>query len=352
MVDPKYNLRAMEPSDAHAVSQLITEFDGDLVTRFLVDPYQAIRFGTEFQTLGVVVECEGVDGLVGMGTVRFGKVQFNGELFPFAFLDGLKVKSEFRGHGLGYRIAQWRIQKARETLGDRCVLATGMLYDNYASHAVAAKWCREFAESALHIMILPVRTSPPNLSSGVTVREVELHEYEEFAARQNRFYKDYHLYSPSSVDSMTNALGVSVEGRNPYRYFAAVDKNGNLLAGAQIWARGMLKSDTINHPSAPLRAMNSILHLLPPDFTIRDIAVNGLWYEPGQLDAARFLWESIRWECGDQGTTITAGFDPRDPARLAITLHPWHQPRPQITLAIHGPEPMDRSRLFFNIGRV
>lgn len=352
MVEPKYNLRGMEPSDSHAVSQLITEFDGDLVTRFLVDPYQAIRFGTEFQTLGVVVECEGVDGLVGMGTVRFGEVQFNGKRYPFAFLDGLKVKSEFRGHGLGYRIAQWRIQKAREAHGDRCVIATGMLYDNYASHAVAAKWCREFAESTLHIMILPVRTSPPNLPTGITVREVEHQEYEEFAARQNRFYKDYHLYSPSNVDSITHALGVSVEGRNPYRYFAAVDKDGNLLAGAQTWARGALKSDTINQPPAPLRIMNSILHLLPPDFTIRDIAVNGLWHEPGQLNAAKFLWESIRWECRNQGTTITAGFDPRDPARLAVTLRPWHQPRPQITLAIHGPEPMDRSRLFFNIGRV
>ncbi len=352
MIEPKYDLRAMEPSDAPDVTRLITEFDGELVTRFLVDPYRAIRFGTEFHTLGVVVECEGVDGLVGMGTVRFGEVQFNGERYPFAFLDGLKVKSEFRGHGLGYRIAQWRIQKAREAHGDRCVIATGMLYDNYASHAVAAKWCREFAESALYIMVLPVRTSAPNLPSGITAREVEAQEYEEFAARQNRFYKDYHLYSPSNVDSITHALDVSVEGRNPYRYFAAVDKNGNLLAGAQTWARGMLKSDTINQPPAPLRVINNILHLLPPDFTIRDIAVNGLWYEPGQLDTARFLWESIRWECRHQGTTITAGFDPRDPARLAVTLRPWHQPRPQITLAVHGPEPMDSSRLFFNIGRV
>ena len=352
MVDPKYNLRAMEPSDAPAVSQLITEFDGDLVTRFLVDPYQAICFGTEFQTLGVVVECGGVDGLVGMGTVRFGEVQFNGERLPFAFLDGLKVKSEFRGHGLGYRIAQWRIQKVREAHGDHCVVATGMLYDNYASHAVAAKWCREFAESALHVLVLPTRSAPPRPITGVTVREVEPADYEEFAARQNNYYKDFQLYAPADEHSISQALGISVEGRKPYRYFAAVDKNGNLLAGAQTWARGMLKSDLIQDPPMPLRIMNSLLHLLPPDFIMRDIAVNGLWHEPDHLAAAKFLWECIRWECRDQGTTITAGFDPRDPTRLAVTLRPWHQPRPQITLAIHGPAPMDRSKLLFSLGRV
>jgi predicted N-acetyltransferase YhbS len=352
MDEPKYNLRAMEPSDAPAVNRLITEFDGDLVTRFLVDPYQAIYFGTEYQTVGVVVECEGVDGLVGMGTVRFGEVQFNGERLPFAFLDGLKVKSEFRGHGLGYRIAQWRIQQAREAYGDDCVLATGMLYDNYASHAVAAKWCREFAESALHVLVLPTRSSPPSEPPGLTARELEPDEYEEFAANQNAFYRAYQLYSPSDTQSISRALGISVEGRRPYRYFAVIDGSGNLLAGAQTWARGVLKSDLIQNPPTPLRIMNGLLHLLPPDFIMRDIAVNGLWHEPGQSKAAKFLWESIRWLCRDEGTTITAGFDSRDPARVAATLRPWHQPRPQITFAIHGPAPIDRSQLFFSLGRV
>jgi len=77
-----------------------------------------------------------------------------------------------------------------------------------------------------------------------------------------------------------------------------------------------------------------------------------LWYEPGQLIAAKFLWETLRWEYKEQGTTITAAFDTRDPAREVVTLRPWHQPRPQITLAIHGPSPLDRDKLLFGIGRV
>jgi hypothetical protein len=154
------------------------------------------------------------------------------------------------------------------------------------------------------------------------------------------------------VNSIADALEVAVADRKPYRFFAAVDKHGNLLAGAQTWARGVLKFDTINNLPTPLRLMNKILHLLPSDFTLRDIAVNGLWYEPDQLNVARYLWESIRWQCRDQGTTVTAGFDPRDPARNAVDLKPWHQPRPQITLAIDGPSPLERDKPIFGLGRV
>ena len=348
----EFNLRELQPSDSPALERLITEFGGDLTTRFQVDPYNAIIFGTENRTRGVVVESEGQDGLIGMGTVRFSEVQFNDELLPLAFLDGLKVQEEFRGRGLGYQIASWRIQKAREEFGDQGVIGTGMLHDNHASHAVASKWCREFAESAFEVRFVPTLTSRPKALAGIIVREVKPAEYEEFTQKQNAFFSQYNLYAPSSPDSIVSALGVSVEGKKPYRYFAAVDAQGNLLAGAQTWARGLLKSDTVNNPPRPLRVLNKVLHLLPPDFTMRDVAANGLWYESGQLRVAQYLWEGLRWECRDQGTILTAGFDLRDPAINVVTLKPWNQPRPRITLAIHAPTMLDRERLLFVSGRV
>ena len=347
-----FNLRELQPSDSPSLVKLITEFDSDLTTRFLVDPYSAIIHGTENRTHGVVVETPSYDGLVGMGTVRFSKVQFNDEVLPLAFLDGLKVKEEFRGQGLGYQIARWRIQKAREELGDQCVIGTGMLHDNHASHAVASKWCREFAESALEVRFVPTLTRKPKTPAGVNVREINPDEYEEFAYKQNTFYKRYNLYPLSSRDSIDHALGVSVEGKKPYRYYAAVNASGNLLAGAQTWARGLLKSDTVNNPPRPLRVLNKVLHLLPPDFTMRDVSVSGLWYESGQIKIGQYLWELLRWECRGQGTILTAAFDARDPAMNVVTLKPWNQPRPKITIAIHGPTPTQRDRLLFASGRV
>lgn len=348
----KFNLRELQPSDSPALVKLITEFDGDLTTRFQVDPYHAIIFGTENRTRGVVVECEGYDGLVGMGTVRFSKVQFNDEVLPLAFLDGLKVKEEFRGQGLGYQIANWRIQKAREELGDPCVIGTGMLHDNHASHAVASKWCHEFAESAVDVRFVSTSTNRPKALLGVNVREIEPAEYEEFTQKQNIFYRQYNFYPPSNPDSIVNALGVAVEGKKPYRYFAAVDANGNLLAGAQTWARGLMKSDTVTNLPMPLRILNKVVHLLPPDFTLRDISVSGLWYESRQIKIGQYLWEMLRWECRYRGTILTAAFDSRDPAMNVVTLKPWNQPRPKITIAIHGPAPIQRDRLMFASGRV
>jgi hypothetical protein len=347
-----FSLREIRPQDSTRLLKLITEFEDDLTTHFQVDAYRAIVHGTENRTTGVVVEAPGEDGFIGMGTLRFSTVQCNGQILPLAFLDGLKVRKEFRGKGLGYKVASWRVQKAREEYGEQCVIGTGMLHDNHASNAVANKWCREFFELAFQVLIFPTRAGKPKSPAGFSFHELEPGEYQEFSEKQNKFYRHYNLYPPSSPETITNALKVAVEGRRPYRYFAVVDANGNLLAGAQTWARGLLKCDTVNHPPAALLILNKFVHLLPADLTLRDVAINGFWYEAGQERAAQYLWEILRWACREQGTTLTAGFDVRDPALKLVPLKPWYQPRPQITLAIHAPTSLNRDRLLYASGRV
>jgi hypothetical protein len=48
-----------------------------------------------------------------------------------------------------------------------------MLNDNHASHAVASKWCREFAESAFDVRLVPTLTKRPRALDGVNVREID-----------------------------------------------------------------------------------------------------------------------------------------------------------------------------------
>jgi predicted N-acetyltransferase YhbS len=347
----KFTVREMQPADSRAVADLTAVSDGLLTTHFLIDAYLTITEGSEHRTVGVVAESEGYDGLVGMGTVRFGLGQFNGQLLPLAGLDNLKVREEFRGQGLGRQLAEWRVKRARAEFGGDGVIITGMLKDNYSSRAVARKWCREFVEP-FHVALAPVRAGPPRVMAGITVREAEPAEYDEFAAQQNAFYQEYNGYGPVDGNQMVKLVSKSPLNRPLYHFFVAVDAAHNLLAGARAWYRGALKVDVVTNPPLPLRLMNGIFHLLPSDYVLRDIAVQGLWYRPDQLPAAQYLWEMMRWLCREEGTTLATGFDLRDPARKAVQLKPWHQPRPEITLALHGPAPIDRSRLLYVLGRV
>ena len=351
MPKPSFTLRALQPEDRAALIDLISEFDGDVTTHFLIDPFTAITAGTEDRTLGVVAECSGFDGLVGMATVRFGRMSYNGQVLPYAGLDGLKVRAQFRRHGLGRQLAEWRIGQARQAYSDECVIFTGMLRDNHASRGVATKWCRELIEP-VRVVIMPVRRRPPRPLQDVTVREVEPGEYAEYAARQNSFYQSYQLYRPTDADAIARCLGIAPEDRQVYRIFAAVDRAGNLVAGLRMWCRGLIKVDSVNRPPRLLRVLNPIVRLLPADYKIREIGVDGFWYAPGQDRVARYLWQAMRWHGRAYGTTIATALDARDPLLNLIGLKPWHQPRLEIALAVHGPTPSDRSRLVYSLGRV
>lgn len=346
-----FTLRALEPSDSAAVSNLIAEFDGDVTTHFVIDPYTAITSGTEDQTLAVVAECRGFDGLVGMGTVRLGSMSYNGNVLPFAGLDGLKVRTAFRGQGLGRQLAEWRIQQARQAYGDDCVMVTGLLRSNHASRAVATKWCREFIEP-VRVVVMSTRARPPRPVQNITVREVEPHEYAEYAAKQNSFYRNYNLYKPTDAAAIARCLRITPSDQQVYRLFVAVDRGANLLAGVRLWFRGLLKMDAINHPPLPLRVLNHMLHFLPADYKIRDIGVEAFWHAPGQERVAHYLWEAIRWHGRANGTTLGISLDPRDPLLTVLGVKPWHLPRFEVALAVHGPMPIERHRLVYGIGRV
>ncbi len=232
------------------------------------------------------------------------------------------------------------------------MIATGLLRSNAASRAVARKWCSEFIETAFQPLILPVRKRPPKPLRGVQVRELASDEYEQFAFKQNAYYQSYNLYPSNDMDSITRTLEVSAEEKKPYGFFVAVDLHDNLLAGVKIWRRGLLKSDFFSNPPKPVRFLNKVAHILPPDFILRDAAVIGLWHEPGQVKPAQFLWETLRWKLRDQATTLALTLDPRDPLRDVIKTRNLFMPRFEVTVALHSPAPIDRSRYLFGYGRI
>jgi GNAT superfamily N-acetyltransferase len=338
-----FTLREMQPSDGKALADLM-ENDPEkpgmsLITRFLVDPYQAWT-ALKPDLVGVVAEAPGVDGLIGCATVAFDTVQFDGRVLPAAFLENLKVHHAYRGQGLGTQLAQWRVAQGRGRFGEDGVILTGTGKDNTASLATMKKWCKQFVGP---LTIAPQRPpeQSPEPANGITVRAVGEADLEEIADKSNHFYADFNVYTPLSPEKL---MVLFQQTPSSYHYRIAVDPNGNILAGMLLSERAALMYDEFRNVPPPMRQNPAF----PQDGRLRLMEVAFLWFD--DLAAAQYLWEAIRWEFRDRVNTFSAGLDLRSPLNDVFTVQPG-QMQLEITLAINGPTMMNPERHFTHIIR-
>lgn len=341
----QFALREMQPGDGPALRQLM-ENDPEtpgmaITTRFLVDPYQA-WIALKPTMIGVVAEAPGVDGLVGSATVAFEDVQFNGRVLPSAFLENLKVHHAYRKQGMGTKLAQWRIDRARERFGGDCIIMTGTSADNTASLATMKKWSSQFTGPFTGVP-RPPRAYPPRPLSGVSVRAAEARDLAAIADKSNRFYTEYNLYPPFSSEKLAAALNGTPQ---VYHYRIAVDSGGAILAGMMISERSRLMVDEIRNVPAPLRLLNRLIRLIPADNRLRLWEVAYVWFE--QLAAVQYLWEYVRWEFRDRASTLAAGFDERTSLKDVFRIRPWHVPKFKVVIAISAPTMLDTERPLSN----
>ena len=119
----------------------------------------------------------------------------------------------------------------------------------------------------------------------------------------------------------------------------AVDSAGRLLAGLAIREEGRIASLVVDRLPLPMRAANALLRVVPPDGRMRNLVVSQLWFVPGRIDAARYLWEMTRWQWRDAGTSLVAAYDPRSPVRQVVAAPPW-VPMTSSTIALRSRRPM------------
>ncbi len=353
MTSSSFTLREMQPSDSGAVAGLMTE-DGDsaITTHFLLDSYTVLTQADQHKTVVMVAEAPNADGLAGLATVSFGQVQFEGELLPFASLDSWQVAQRFRKQGLASHLVQATIDYAEAEYGKDIVLRSGLASDNDASRATARKWCREFFEP-IQARISPVRKRPAPKMAGVVVREAQASDYAAIVQQQNAFYADYNLYEPLTVESLAAILAHAPSGECSFHYWIAETNSGDLLAGALLRRRGLLMVDRINMRKMPLplRLGNLLVRIVPADNTLREIGVDGLWYAPGQVAAAKHFWKSLRWDLRSMGTSLSIAYDPRSPLAQVFESKSPLEPSFQIAFAIRGPVPMSPDRFVATTSR-
>ena len=341
----------MEPTDGPAIDRLGRETPDTgavaFFSEFQQDVYEtivALRPGT----VGVVAEAPD-KRLVGMGLVSFGTCQFEGELRPSAYFNSLSVHPEYRRRGIAARIGAWRFNEAREHFqeaGTEGVIYAGIQGGNVGSMKTAASWSNQLIEGRMTGAAINVRQQPPKAIDGMEVRSAGDGELDRIADQQNHFYADCNFYPPETPGSLLAWRSQLFFGERLRDYLICVDRSGAIVAGLGVTAEGPLITSHIVRMPLALRIANALLRILPSDGKIRRLKVDRFWFASGQLEAARYLWESTRWMLRDRGTSVMTFFDAASPIRQAVVL-----PRivPAITgaVALHGPVPVDGNRCLY-----
>ena len=312
-------------------------------SRFEHDPYDvllALRPGT----IGVVADAPDGNGLAGVGLLCFGECLYEGEQRPLAYLYSLQVHPRYRRQGLASAIAAWRVAAALERNGEGGVITAAIQADNEGSVRAAATWCRQRIEHVKAAVTNMRRTEPDR--RGWEVRPARQDELEELAAKQNRFYAEYALYPAQTGESLSLRRGQEFLGRRFREHYVAVGPGGDLLAGAALTEEGALLTSRLVRMPAPLKLANLVLRIVPADGTVRRIVAESLWFAPRKPEAARVLWDSMRWLWRGRGTVIMTFLDERSPMARAIPVPRW-MPSQTGTLVVRGPIPIPDGRLVY-----
>jgi predicted N-acetyltransferase YhbS len=338
-------LRALTDQDGPALAGLSfsSSDEGSIryTANYQMDAVKAIK--AIHRDVTGVVAIEGDTRLVGIGLVRFGNCLFEGDVHPFALLGNLIVHPDFRRQGLATRIAQWRIDQAIGRFGKDTIILANFQHGNTASIRTVRKWAHQISGPYLY---LPLTTRPnrPTQPAGIAFQAIEDDHFPAFAEGLNTFYRDYNLYQPVTARSLENLTRQSPFPTSMRHLFIAINSKGELVAGLSAFEEYRLKIMEIRGIPLPLRLINKLVKLVPPDGAVRQIYMDQIWFHPGYAHAARCLVEHMRWHWHGRVSNLSVFFDPRSPIQEIFKPQPWKMAT-QSSLAVCAPEKMNPQRL-------
>ena len=345
-----FTLRQLTPDDSLDYGKLIAESPDTgairVSLRFEIDPYSAVTH-THPGSVGVVAETPEYDGFIGAGLVRLGRCQWEGRDVPYALLNTLVVHPKFRRRGVASRLAKWREEYARQQFGGEEGVTFAIIQkNNTGSELTAKKWYRQFLADRLIVIPMNVRSKPLAQMTGFIVREISENEMEEVAAKQNRFYKNYNLYPTETAENLVHWCNESPFDTPFHHYFVVTDRSDNVLAGAGLSENGRLRKLIVEHVPPMLEFLNRFLKVVPADRVMRELNLSRIWFAEGQLKAAQYLFETIRWEWRDRGTSIMNFIDARSPTMGIFSVRPWTI-KSMGGVALRAPMDMPEDRLIY-----
>jgi GNAT superfamily N-acetyltransferase len=340
--------RPMAATDGEALAELSRACpDTGLVrasVRYEIDPYLALA-ALRPETIGLCADAPGSAGLAGTACVSFSECEVEGRRRPCALFHSLMIHPHHRKRGLASDLTRQCVALARARLGPEGVIFAHVQDGNAGSLKAIGRSLPQRG-GLLAGCVVWTRRRAPAPRRDLVVRRVEPRHFEAMAAQLNAFYRDYDLFTPQTAESIRRRLDATPLDRPLRHGYVVTDRAGNLLAGLSIIAQCWVRTLEVHAMPALMRLANRVLHVLPPDRILRQLAVERVWFAPGQVPAARLLWETIRWEWRDRGDAMICVFDPRSPVRELFDIPRW-LPRTSTTVLLDAEAKLGERRLLY-----
>jgi GNAT superfamily N-acetyltransferase len=274
--------------------------------RFAADPL-AVMQALATRLEGAVATCDGA--VVGMILGDFAELQWSGARRPGVYVSNLRVDPEYRRLGIAGELARFGLDHTRERLGDDAVVYAAVLEGNLSARLVQALGFQ--ATAPILGALVPARRSAPRGPADLQVRPAAPEDAPRIAAGMNAYHAAHNLWSPVSSESLAAFVAREVAGVRPNRLYVAA-RGGELVAGLSASDRTGLVRMVVTRASPLVRAAGWALGILPADGALRALSIRQLWFRPGELEAARLLWQTLRFEAHRRGSCLGIAYDPRD----------------------------------------
>ena len=343
---PETTYRLVTSKDSQALEKLIAATsDGGGIG--FTDDYQAnlldVHRGLAEEFHAVVAVQDGeVIGMV-FGEVRW--VQYASQVVPGVYVSNLRVHPDYRQQGIARELSDWALEYITDLLRSDTVLYGAIMAGN-----VSLKLAERYGFQATETIrggVVPMRTHLPAAIPGLEVRVAEKDELPAIVDGMNAFYREHNLWIPVSVDTLEDFLKQEVAEIKPNQLYVAA-RGGEILAGLSLSDRTKLVRMRLARAPWYVRALGSWLGLLSASGVLEALTVRRLWFREGELEAARYLWNTLRYELREQGNCMGIAYDPHD--RLAEVFQvPFWLPMFKARYLVRAPAPMENGRLIYCI---
>jgi GNAT superfamily N-acetyltransferase len=343
---PELTYRLVTSKDSQSLEELIAatadsgnigftgEYQADLlaVHRELAEEFHGV----------VAVLGKEVIGLV-FGEVRW--IQYAGQEVPGVYISHLRVHPDHRHKGIARELSDWALEYITELLRSDAVLYGAVMAGN-VSFKLADRYGFK-PTKPIQGGILPMRKSSPNPVPDLEVRAAERKELSAVAEGMNTFYREHNLWVPVNVDTLEDFLRQEVDEVKPNQLYVAV-RGDEVVAGLSLSDRTQLVRMRLARAPWYVRTLGGWLGLLPESGVLDALTVRRVWFRVGELEAARYLWNSLRYELREQGNCMGVAFDPRDPVADVFQV-PFWMPMFKARYLVRASDPLEAERPIYCI---